>query len=287
LTVWKWLAAVAAAAGIAFISYVGWINIAADSYLRSFDPPPVFSASVPVDTASVRRGDHLVRTRGCRGCHGEDLSGQVMWEFAVAPNLVKLAREESPASLDASIRHGIGRDGRALYSMPSYNFIRLTDSDLLDMVAYLRSQPLVEKTLPKPYVPWQIRTDLALSRDMAVPDYINRVPPLKFANHQDQRLARGEYIAMTTCNECHGLSLRADVPWEDDQPAPDLVIIAGAYPEADFRKLMTTGVAIGERELRMMSGVARSRFAYFTEDEVSDLYLFLQAKNGEVKALLQ
>jgi mono/diheme cytochrome c family protein len=281
------MAAVAAASGISLITYVGWINIATDSYLRSFDSPPEFSASVPVDLASIERGDHLVRTRGCRGCHGEDLSGQVMWEFAVAPNLVRLAREESLASLDASIRHGIGRDGRALYSMPSYNFIRLTDSDLLDMVAYLRSQPLVEKTLPDASLPWEIRKDLALGRDMAVPDYIDRVPPLKFANYPDQPIARGEYIAMTTCNECHGLSLRADVPWEDDQPAPDLVIIAGAYTEADFRKLMATGVAIGERELRMMSGVARSRFTYFTEDEVSDLYLFLQAKNGEVKALLQ
>jgi mono/diheme cytochrome c family protein len=282
LTTWKWLVAVATAAGISLVSYLGWINIAADRYLRSFDLPPKFSATVPVDAASIARGNHLVRTRGCRGCHGDDLSGQVMWEFAVAPNLVKLTRDESPAVLDASVRHGIGRDGRALYSMPSYNFIRLADSDFLDMIAYLRSLPLVEKKLPDAFLPWETRQNLALGRDIAVADFIDRVPPLKFDNHPDQRLAQGEYIAMTTCNECHGLSLRADVPWEDDEPAPDLVAIAGAYPEADFRRLMMTGVAIGERELRTMSGVARTRFAYFTDEEVSDLYFYLRTMNQEL-----
>jgi hypothetical protein len=186
--------------------------------------------------------------------------------------------------LNASIRHGIGRDGKALFFMPSYNFIRLTDSDFIDMIAYLRSLPLDEKTLPNASLPFEIRQDLAFGRDMAVPDYIDRVPLLKFTDHPDQRLARGEYLAMTTCNECHGLSLRADVPWEDDEPAPDLVAIVGAYPEEDFRRLMATGVAIGERELRMMSGVARTRFVHFTEQEVSELYLFLRTMNQELTA---
>ena len=39
---------------------------------------------------------------------------------------------------------------------------------------------------------------------------------------------------------------------------------------------MREGIAIGDRELEMMSGVARGRFAYFTEDELSDLYAFLR-----------
>jgi hypothetical protein len=52
------------------------------------------------------------------------------------------------------------------------------------------------------------------------------------------------------------------------------VIVAG-YDEAAFRTLMKTGKALGDRELPMMSGVARGRFANFTDDEVGDLYAFL------------
>ncbi len=57
--------------------------------------------------------------------------------------------------------------------------------------------------------------------------------------------------------------------------APDLVIIR-AYDETNFRHLMQEGIAIGERELAMMSDVARSRFAYLTDEELDDLFLFLQ-----------
>jgi mono/diheme cytochrome c family protein len=274
-TVLRWGGGLAAGIAVAFAAFAGWVYFASEAHFASFARPPAFAHPIPDDAAAIAHGDHLVRTRGCRGCHDDDLGGQVMWEYAVAPNLPRLAREESAATLEAAIRHGIGRDGRAFYSMPSYNFIRLTDDDLADIIAYLKSVSVADKALPAPSLPWDVRYEIAMGRDWAVAGYIDRVPLLKRANDPDPRIARGEYIAMTTCNECHGLSLRADVPWEDDHPAPDLVI-AASYSEADFRRLMRTGVAAGERELEMMSPVARGRFANFTDDEVGDLYAFLR-----------
>jgi hypothetical protein len=47
---------------------------------------------------------------------------------------------------------------------------------------------------------------------------------------------------------------------------------------------MKTGKATGERELEMMSDVARGRFAAFTDEEVGDLYTFLQAMTAEAMA---
>ena len=44
---------------------------------------------------------------------------------------------------------------------------------------------------------------------------------------------------------------------------------------AAFAHLMRSGKALGKRELPMMSGVVRSRFVHFTDDEVRDLYSFL------------
>ena len=41
---------------------------------------------------------------------------------------------------------------------------------------------------------------------------------------------------------------------------------------------MRTGNALGDRELPMMSGVARGRFAHLSDDEVRDLYAFLSER---------
>ncbi|MDM4766597.1 c-type cytochrome [Pelomonas sp. SE-A7] len=86
---------------------------------------------------------------------------------------------------------------------------------------------------------------------------------------------------MTTCIECHGFSLHADEPWASGGPpfAPDLRLIA-AYGPAEFRTLMKTGRALGDRELKMMSGVARGRFSHFSEQELADLYRFLRHQAG-------
>ena len=278
----RWLAGTAGALALVAAGAAVWVYVASEQHLHSFARPAAFTLPIPADTAAIARGDHLALTRGCRGCHGDTLAGQVMWGFAVAPNLPQYARQESAATLEAALRHGIGRDGRALYSMPSYNFVRLRDGDAADLIAYQRSEPVTEKTLPAASLPWRIRLDLARGTDAAIAAHLHRVPALQRTADADTRLARGEYIAMTTCNECHGFGLRADTPWPDET-APDLVVVR-AYDEAAFRKLMREGVALGGRELRMMSPVARGRFAHFTDQEVGDVYAFLSDMSARAAA---
>lgn len=264
---------------LAGLAVIAWIYFTSEAHLRSFKAPPPFSLSIPTDSAALARGDHLVRTRGCRGCHGDDLGGELMWGTALAPDLVAYAQQESAATFEAALRHGIGRDGRAMYSMPSFNFMRLRDEDVADIIAYLRSLKSANRELPTAKLPWQLRLDLALGNDAAIPAFLDLVPPLRRADDPDPAIARGEYIAMTTCNECHGFGLRADVPWEGEA-APDLMIVM-AYDETAFRRLMQQGIAIGDRELELMSDVARGRFVHFTDQELSDLYLFLRSMGAD------
>ncbi len=90
-------------------------------------------------------------------------------------------------------------------------------------------------------------------------------------------MLRGEYIAKTTCNECHGYDLRG---WPDLNGTPDLAILGG-YSDGQFRTLMQRGVGIGGRtDLGLMTVVAEGRFAYLTEDELADLLAYLRTLPG-------
>lgn len=270
----KWVAIAVAAPLLVGVAIAAWTYARSEAYLHSFERPPPFKLPIPEDGEARARGDHLVRTRGCRGCHGKDLNGQFMWDYAAAPSLPRLARGE-PADFEAALRHGIGANGRALYSMPSVGFLRLRDADVAAIIAYLRSLPVMERDLPDSTLAWSIRWDLARGRDMAMPDVMHRVPALRLED-EDTPLARGEYFAMTTCNECHGLTLSGDSAF-GDEAAPNLIVVAG-YDEAAFKRLLHTGKALGDRELPRMSRVARNRFATMTDAEIADLYAFLRSE---------
>jgi mono/diheme cytochrome c family protein len=276
-----------AAVLIAPAALAGWVWWKSEAHLRSFPDPPVFAMAIPSDKAAIARGRHIAQTRGCTSCHGDAMQGAPFhdgpWFYrSVAADVAQLAKTESAAALERAIRHGIGHDGRALYDMPSFNFLHLRDADVADLIAFLRSLPAAEHALPSPSLGWQIRWNLATGQDAAIPAFLGRVPKLSFQSHRDPAVRRGEYLAMTSCNECHGFGLRGDDPFGG--PAPDLAI-AGSYEKADFVKLMRKGKAAGDRELPMMSGVARKRFARWTDGEVDDLFAFLQAMSARANGL--
>jgi mono/diheme cytochrome c family protein len=250
-----------------------WVYFASQAHLHSYEKPPAFTRVIRSDADSITHGKHLVDTRGCRGCHGATLGGEVMWGYAVAPNLPALVREHGIAALEAGMRHGIAVDGTAMYSMPAFSFIHLRDEDVAAIAAYLMAEPVRNTELPAPTLPWGIRYAIARGEDKPIAGFLDQVPPLQHAGAADTSLARGEYIAMTTCIECHGFRLRGDEHFGG--PAPSLVIVGG-YDQAAFTKLMRTGKALGDRELPMMSPVARSRFVHLADEELADLHEFLR-----------
>jgi cytochrome c553 len=88
--------------------------------------------------------------------------------------------------------------------------------------------------------------------------------------------ALGRYITSVTCAECHGSKLEGDST--GNPKIPDLAV-AGGYTRAEFERLITTGVPVGNRKLNeMMSGVAKSRFSRLTPHERDALYAYLKAR---------
>lgn len=264
--------------------YIVYVYVASENYLEAVTIDEGFAYPDRQDPEIVSRGRYIARTRGCFGCHGQQLEGRVFadeWVWvgtAVAPNLALYAREHDAATIEAAVRQGIGHDGKALWSMPSYNFVLLNDEDTAALIAFLRSAPVIEKSLPEDDLGWEARMRMVSGEAQHMAEWADRMPPLLLGEDSESQLVRGEYIAKTTCNECHGFDLRgqADV----DFAMPDLAILA-AYSDADFQKLMKTGEALGGRtDLGLMSVVARDRFAYFTDDELSDLLAYLRTLPG-------
>ena len=63
----------------------------------------------------------------------------------------------------------------------------------------------------------------------------------------------------------------------DESRIPDLRI-AASYSLEQFTHLMRTGKASGNRELKLMSSVARNRFSHFTDDEIQAQHSYLVAR---------
>ena len=248
--------------------------------LRDIEPSPPFAQAIVADSTTVKRGKHLALTRGCFGCHGEQLQGRVFenpypWPArAVAANLPAYARKHDTATINAAIREGIGQDGHALWAMPSYNFRHLSDQDLVALIAYFRSVVPVDHELPSPKLGWRVRWALATGAEEHMVDFVAKVPGMTLGPDDVPNLVKGECLAMTTCNECHGLDLRGVAM--DGFGTPDLAIVS-AYSIDDFTRLLREGIALGGRdELPLMSTVSRGRFVHFTDEEINDLYTFLR-----------
>ena len=236
------------------------------------------SIPIPTDSASIAEGQRLATIRGCYGgCHGSASEGNVFIDEPllarlVAPNLTWAVRERSNEDLERIIRHGVFPDGRSTLGMPSSMFHLLSDEDLGVILAFLRSLPPSDGPQTEMSVGPLGRLGLALGQFRPQAALIDHDAPRPAIDASDT-LAYGRYLALTACTECHGLDLGGG----EDGTTPDLVVGA-AYPDTAFVLLMRTGKAVGDRELDLMSEVARRRFSHFTDAEISALQAFLRKR---------
>ncbi len=71
------------------------------------------------------------------------------------------------------------------------------------------------------------------------------------------------------------MQFRGGQPHPEATLRPDLRLVA-AYDLEQFSHLLRTGKAVGNRELSMMSGVARHRYKRLTDAEVAAVHAYLQ-----------
>jgi mono/diheme cytochrome c family protein len=243
-----------------------------DAAAIGFGLVALFAAAAPAaaDDAAVKRGDYLFTAADCTSCHtdaahhGAPLAGgpPLATPFGIfyAPNITPDPAHGigswSEADFRRALRDGIGHGGQYLYPVfPYTSFTHLTDGDIADLYAYLRSvKPVAQASRPdaiRPPFGW--RPLLFVWRTLFFS--AGKLPP---APGHDAEWQRGRYLAeaVAHCQECHtprnlmgaleeGRAYAGNPDGPDQQDAPNITpdksgAVAG-WSVDDIAQLLTDG----------------------------------------------
>jgi len=223
------------------------------------DSAAAAAAAGGADTVALARavasGRHLVESRLiCNSCHGDDFGGKVLIDvpfvgYYAAPNLT-LGRGGVTAGFsahdwDLAVRHGIKHTGTTS-AMPSNEFVLLSDHELSDVVAYVRSLPPVDRAIQPPHFgpvfSFLVATDPKALPAFAIDQQAAHAvePPAEAVT-----LDFGRHLA-TGCRGCHQENLSGGKMAGD----PNMPVVANITPhdtgiakwtQADFIRAMREG----------------------------------------------
>ena len=255
----KWAGRLVAAVLVLALIGAGVVFGASERKLRKPYDTSVDSVHVPTDSASIARGEHLVRNViDCTICHGDDLGGAVYSSSpaigtVAGPNLTrgKGGVPAGYADIDyvRAIRRGVKPDGRSLIVMPSEVFTHLSQEDLGAVLAFLKQAPPVDREVPKSGFGPVGRALLATGKmNILVAGKTPRQTPVESVP-RDTTPAYGKYIAdISGCHGCHGYGLSGGpVAGPPGLPPASNLTPAGIgnWTEADLSRALREGTDIG------------------------------------------
>lgn len=246
--------------------------------------------TIPSDSATINRGRHLILTKGCNDCHGSQLEGKVMMnDFPMgrlsASNLTSgkggIDQDYTTADWLTALKHGVGRNGKALLLMPSHETTQLTDKDLAAIIAYCKSLPPADHVLEHNAIG-------PLGKVLASFDKIPLFAVEKIDHKKAQELSNpepanqletGRYLAIF-CTGCHRENLKggaAIIP--GSPPVPDISSSGnpGKWTEEQFKTVLRTGKTPSGHQMKS-EDMPWKMTANYTDEELSALYEFLRTK---------
>ena len=278
---------VAAMLALAVIG-AGVVFAASERKLRKTYDTSVDSVHVPTDSASIARGEHLVRNViDCTICHGDDLGGAVYSSSpaigtVAGPNLTRgkggVPADYKDIDYVRAIRRGVKPDGRSLIVMPSEVFTHLSQEDLGAVLAFLKQAPPVDRDVPKSGFGPVGRALLAAGKmNILVAGKTPRLTPPESVP-RDTTPAYGKYIAdISGCHGCHGYGLsggRVAGP-PGLPPASNLTPAGiGTWAEADLVRALREGKSPDGRTLDEF--MPWKVFRGMTDAEIHALWLYFK-----------
>jgi mono/diheme cytochrome c family protein len=293
----KWLGSIVGVLVLLIAAGIGTVYAITITRMARDYPTSVESVRIPADPASLARGKHLVEAVGkCQVCHGDNYSGTNVFNDKVfarltAPNLTSgkggIASTFADADFIRAIRHGVGKDGKTLLFMPSEAFYHFNDADLGAVIAYIKTLPPADQTVPSERSIGPIARAVYLMADFPllsaplVPVGEPRPPDVTPGPVREY----GEYLSKAGgCTSCHGASLSGGnkidgVVAANLTPGGEV----GKWTEEDFTKVIRTGTRPNGT---ILSAVMPWPYAKnMTDDEIRATWLYIHSvaakKTGE------
>ena len=250
----------------------------------------VSPVAMVTDAAAIARGKYLFESRACMECHAQDGHGADVVKddggmYVHAPNLTPgkggVTAQYTAEDWVRTIRHGVKPNGKPALIMPSEDYNRLTDEDLIALVAYVRSLPPLDGQGAEIRLPLPVKALYAFGviKDSAERIYHALPPPTPLPAAVNA--AHGAYVA-NGCIGCHGDQLSGGkIPGTppDWPPAANLTPGKGSvmvnYETPDkFRAMLRSG--------KRPDGSAVSKvmpfrsLAALNDTDVDAIYVFLK-----------
>jgi len=197
------------------------------------------------------------------------------------PNLTHgkggLPAEHRDADFVKALRHGVGVDGRGLYLMPSTDYADFTETDMGDLIAYLKSVPPVDRDTIRVELGPVSRILLVTGKFKMAADVIDHANVHAAVVKPGITIDYGKYVA-TNCMGCHGATFaggKIEIGPPDWPQAANLTPAGnlGKWSEADFLKTIRTSTRPDGTKLNPVMPVV---FGEMNDVELKAIWTYLK-----------
>lgn len=261
--------------------------------------PSVADYEIPEGDEAAQRGEYLVNAGGCISCHQNTTVGTLQLsggmalesEFGIfyVPNITPDVDTGiggwSGKDFLLAMKHGRSPDGGFYFpAFPYRSYLGMTDSDVLDIAAYLLNMPAVNSVVPAHETPFWL-----FSWMMAGWNVLADLREPASETFEEPQLQRGAYLARNLghCGECHTPRDVLGIPdWrsefvgaglgEGHVEAIDTTALAD-WTEEDFRFFLFLGMKPdGEYVGGEMESVIEHNTSRLTEEDRQALAAFFK-----------
>jgi mono/diheme cytochrome c family protein len=261
--------------------------------------PSVADPNIPAGDEAFQRGEYLVIAGGCISCHQSasadtlQLSGGMALEseFGIfyAPNITRDVDTGiggwTGKDFLLAMKHGRSPSGGFYFpAFPYRSYAGMTDSDVLDIAAYLLRMPAVDSVVPAHEIPFWLSSWV-----MAVWNILADLLEPSLESFENPQFQRGAYLARSLghCGECHTPRNALGIPrWNTEFAGAELgdghvdaidTISLANWTEEDFAFFLFLGMKPdGEYVGGEMESVIEHNTSKLTEEDRLALAAFFK-----------
>lgn len=258
----------------------------------------------------IQRGEYVARLSDCTACHtaegGQPFAGGYKLNTPFGAILSSNITSDpdtgiggwSQEQFDRAVRHGVGSHGYLYAAMPYNAYAKLTDQDLADLWAYIRTIPpvknqVVENQLPFPFNQrWTLAGwNLLFFKDKVFEPQVN----------VSDQVNRGAYLVDGPghCSSCHTAKnmLGGDTSaylqggalqgWYAPNLTPDPHTGLGKWSESDIVSYLRSGTNKMTASSGPMTEAIENSTQYMTDDDLQAIALYLKSLPASGKPVPQ